>query len=254
MTWWQNLLLAFIEGLTEFLPISSTAHLKMASEIMGLSNIDNYIITIQFGAILAVVVLYRKEFFTFRNWSFYIKLLVGFIPVAIVGLLFNDLIEQTLEKPFVIGAIVLLGGIFLLFVDKIFKPGEKNIEDLNFKQAGIIGIFQCISIFLPGFSRAASGILGGLFVQLNRVAATEFSFFLAVPTISAAACYTLLKNYKNISSDQMYSIAWGNVLSFLIAIAAIKFFIALVKKSGFSAFGWYRIAIGSVFLLYLAFR
>lgn len=253
MSWLQNLILAVIEGITEYLPVSSTGHMMMAGEVMGLklSDIDTYLITVQFGAILAVVVLYYRKFFDFRSWQFYVKLIAGFIPAAVLGLLFDDFLESLLQTPVVVGVTLILIGIFLLKMEKLLPQGTKTVDTMTVKDALLIGVVQSIAM-IPGVSRSAASIAGALGCKLSRTAATEFSFFLAVPTLSAAGLYKLYKNWDTLSSHQLNDIAIGNVLSFITAIIAIKFFIELVKKQGFAWFGVYRIIVGILFLVWLA--
>lgn len=250
MTWLENLILGTVEGLTEFLPVSSTGHLMMVSELLGLSSdkVDTYIISIQFGAVLAIVWLYRERFF--KNLQFYYTLFVGFIPAAILGFLFDDFLENLLKMPFIVGITLILIGIVLLFAEKWFPQGKTTVKDLSYKQAFKIGLIQCIAM-VPGVSRSASTILGGLFCGMTKVAATEFSFFLAVPTLTAAGGYKILKNWDQLSQDQIGEIAVGNIIAFITAAIAVKFFIQLVQKKGFAWFGIYRILAGTAFLLYL---
>jgi undecaprenyl-diphosphatase len=252
MTLVENLILSVVEGLTEYLPVSSTGHLMMFQHWLGVndSNIDTYIISIQFGAILSVVFLYWKRFFQ-NNWlPFYSKLLVGFIPAAILGLLFDDVLESLLQTPIVVAFSLIIVGIFLVFMDKILKPGEKTVDTMSYVDAFIIGIIQSFAM-IPGTSRSASTIAGALGRKLSKTAATEFSFFLAIPTLSAAAAYKLLKNWDTLSASNLSDIAIGNVLSFITAFFAVKFFIQMVQKNGFHIFGYYRIIIGIVFLFTL---
>ena len=252
MTWSENLILAVVEGLTEYLPVSSTGHLMIFQNILKLSEKSTsvYLISIQFGAILAVLALYWRKFLT-PNWiQFYSKLIVAFIPAAVLGLLLDDFLEALLQTPVVVAVMLILVGIFLLRMDKILPEGEKSIEDLNYKEAFFIGLIQTIAM-IPGTSRSAASIAGGLGFKLSRKAATEFSFFLAVPTLSAAAGYSVLKNWDELSSGNLADIAIGNILSFITALLAIKFFISIIQKKGFTFFGYYRIVAGILFLLYL---
>jgi undecaprenyl-diphosphatase len=255
MTWLQNLILAIVEGITEYLPISSTGHLMMSGEILGLKlkDIDTYIITIQFGAILAVLVLYWKKFLNFRSWQFYAKLLLGFIPAAILGLLFDDILETLLQTPVIVGFTLIVIGIFLIFIDKVIPGGNKTVDTMSYKDAFIVGIVQSIAM-IPGVSRSAASIAGALGCKLSRIEATEFSFFLAIPTLTAAGGYKLMKNWDSLSTSQLSDIAIGNIISFITAIVAIRFFIGLVKKYGFAWFGWYRIVAGTAFLAFLWLR
>jgi len=252
MTWLENLILAVVEGITEYLPVSSTGHMMMAGEMLKLdtNEIDTYIISIQFGAILAVVALYYKRFFNFRDFSFYLKLLTGFMPAAILGFLFDDFLEQLLQTPAIVGVTLITVGLFLLFMEKWLPAGTKNTDTMGYSDAFKIGIVQSIAM-IPGVSRSAATIAGSLGCKLSKEAATEFSFFLAVPTLTAAGLYKLLKNWDALSTAQLQDIAVGNIISFFTAILAVRFFLNLVKNNGFKWFGWYRIAAGSLFLTYL---
>jgi undecaprenyl-diphosphatase len=252
MTWAENLILALIEGITEYLPVSSTGHLMMTGEIMKLdaAKIDTYIITIQFGAILAVIAAYPKRFFAFRDFNFYLKLFAGFIPAAVLGLMFDDFLETLLQTPAIVGFTLILIGIFLLFMEKLLPEGDKNVDQITYRDAFKIGLVQSFAM-VPGVSRSAASIAGALGCKLSRVAATEFSFFLAVPTLTAAGLYKLMKNWHNLSASQLQDIGFGNIFSFVTALIAIRFFIQLVKTKGFAWFGYYRIAAGVAFLLYL---
>lgn len=252
MTWLENLILSVIEGITEYLPVSSTGHMMMAGELLHLdpAKIDTYIISVQFGAILAVICLYYRRFLDFRNYRFYLKLMVGFLPAAILGLLFDDMLEQLLQTPAVVGVTLVVVGIFLLFMDRILPGGDKDTEQMSFKDALIVGTVQSIAM-IPGVSRSAASIAGALGCKLSKVAATEFSFFLAVPTLSAAGIYKLYKNWDVLSTSQVQDIALGNLFSFVTALLAIRFFIGLVKSRGFAWFGYYRIVAGLAFLGYL---
>ena len=253
----QSIILAIVEGITEFLPISSTGHMIIASSILGIAEnefVKSYTVIIQFGAILSVLVLYWKRFF--KSFDFYIKLFVAFIPAAIIGFLASDYIDMLLENVIVVACTLLLGGIFLLFVDKIFEKNETNGKtDANLKSAFVIGIFQIISM-IPGVSRSAATIIGGLTQKLTRKAAAEFSFFLAVPTMFAATCYKLLKIYQSeagFSAQNIQILAIGNIVAFIVAMLAIKFFINFLTKHGFKMFGWYRIAVGiAILAMYFA--
>ncbi len=249
----QALILAVIEGITEFLPISSTGHMIIGSSILGIAEnefVKHYTVIIQFGAILSVVVLYWKRFF--KSFEFYIKLFVAFIPAAIVGLLAGDYIDLLLENVIVVAVMLLLGGIFLLFVDKIFAKNESNPDvEPDTRSSFIIGIFQVIAM-IPGVSRSAATIIGGLTQKLTRKAAAEFSFFLAVPTMFAATCYKLLKIFQSdagFTAHDIKILAVGNVVAFIVAMLAIKFFIGFLTKHGFKLFGYYRIIVGLVILI-----
>lgn len=252
MTFIENLVLSVVEGLTEYLPVSSTGHLMMFKEWLKLEGdqLDTYMISIQFGAILSVVVLYWKRFFQ-PNWiTFYQKLLVGFIPAAVLGLAFDDFLEQLLQTPVIVGVMLISVGILLLVIDKILPEGTKEVEDISLKDALIIGTVQTFAM-VPGTSRSAATIMGALGRKLSKKAATEFSFFLAIPTLSAAAAYKVLKNWDQLSSENLNEIALGNLISFITAALAVKFFIGMVQKTGFKWFGVYRIIIGAIFLITL---
>jgi undecaprenyl-diphosphatase len=252
MTFLENLILSVVEGITEYLPVSSTGHLMMFSEWMKIEGeqLDTYIISIQFGAILSVVVLYWKRFFQPNWFSFYQKLAVGFIPAAVLGLAFDDFLEKLLQTPVIVGIMLIAVGILLLFIDKILPEGTKEVDDITLKDAFIIGSVQTFAM-IPGTSRSAATIMGALGRKLSKKAATEFSFFLAIPTLSAAAGYKLLKNWDALSAENVSDIALGNVISFITAALAVKFFIKIVQRSGFKWFGIYRIAIGAFFLITL---
>lgn len=254
----EAIVLAIIEGVTEFLPVSSTGHMIIGSSVMGIAQEDFtklFTVAIQFGAILSVVVLYWKQFF--KSFDFYIKLLVAFIPAAIFGKLFSDYIDALLENVIAVAVTLLLGGIVLLFIDKWFAKNENatNDTEINLPKAFKIGLFQCIAM-IPGVSRSAASIIGGLTQGLNRKIAAEFSFFLAVPTMFAATAYKLYKFYKEgggITSDEINILIIGNIAAFIVALIAIKSFISLLTKYGFKAFGYYRIVLGiALIILYFA--
>lgn len=257
MSLWEALVLAVIEGLSEFLPISSTGHMIIGSSLMGIASDDfvkNYTVIIQFGAILSVVVLYARRFL--KDFRFYLKLLLGFIPAGVFGFLLNDYVDAMLENIIVVAVSLVLGGVFLLFVDRIFAKNEtEGKEELSLKDSFFIGFFQVLAM-IPGVSRSAATITGGLARNLTRKTAAEFSFFLAVPTMFAATAYKLLKMYKaggGFTSEQVEILVAGNVVAFLVALLAIKFFIGVLTKYGFKFFGWYRIGLGLLIIaLYAA--
>lgn len=254
MTVFEAIILGIVEGITEFLPVSSTGHMIIASSMMGISAdqfTKNFTVMIQFGAILSVIVLYWKRFF--QSINFYLKLFAAFVPAAIFGFLFNEQIDALLENVIVVATTLLLGGIFLLFVDKIFNHTEKNESYyVSYPSAIKIGLFQVLAM-IPGVSRSAATIVGGLSQGLSRKTAAEFSFFLAVPTMFAATCYKLLKMYKTIEPGQINILIIGNIVAFIVAMIAIKSFIGFLSKHGFKAFGYYRIAVGLLILgLYFA--
>lgn len=253
MSWINALIISIVEGLTEFLPISSTGHMIITEKLLGLDAndpfIQAFIVNIQFGAILSVVAIYFKKFI--QSWDFYWKLLVAFLPAAFFGLLLNNYIEKLLGSVAVVATMLVLGGIILVFVDKWFLKNEQ-IEDqeITYKKALIIGFYQVIAM-IPGVSRSAATIIGGQTQKLNRKNAAEFSFFLAVPTMFAAAGYKLLENYKIIDNHNISLLIFGNIVSFLVALLAIKFFISFLTKNGFRLFGYYRIVVGLVILILL---
>ena len=251
----QAIILAIIEGITEFLPISSTGHMVLMSSFLGIED-DKFTklfeVCIQLGAILAVVVLYWKKFFNFSKWQFYVKLGLAVIPALIFGKLFDDLIDERLGNPVFIATVMLIGGIILLFVDDWFRnPIIHEESDINNISALKIGLYQCLAIMFPGLSRSAATIIGGMQQRLSRSLAAEFSFFLAVPTMTAATGYKLLKFVKeegSITSEQVKFLAIGNIVAFIVAVIAIKFFISILNKYGFKYFGIYRIILGIVIL------
>jgi len=251
----EAVVLAIVEGLTEFLPVSSTGHMVLASSAMGIANSDfvkMFTVAIQFGAILSVVVLYWKRFF--QSLDFYFKLGVAFIPAAVIGFLMNDYIDAMLENALVVAVTLLLGGIVLLFVDKWFAKTETaGATDVEYKNALVIGLFQVIAM-IPGVSRSAATIIGGLTQKLTRTAAAEFSFFLAVPTMFAATAYKMLKYHNQVgfNSSDVSILLIGNVVAFIVAIIAIKAFIGFLTKYGFKLFGWYRIIVGAAILVLYA--
>ncbi|WP_395625859.1 undecaprenyl-diphosphate phosphatase [Daejeonella sp.] len=255
MTIFQAIILAIIEGLTEFLPVSSTGHMIIGSSIMGIQSnefVKLFTVAIQLGAILSVIVLYFKHFF--QSVGFYFKLLVAFLPAVFFGLLLSDKIDQLMESPLGVAIALLIGGIILLFVDKWFNDGTiDNTNDITYGTALKIGLFQCISM-IPGTSRSAATIVGGMSQRLTRKAAAEFSFFLAVPTMFGATSKKLYDFYKDgyqISGDQINLLIIGNVVAFLVAMLAIRYFIAFLQTKGFRLFGWYRIIVGGIILILL---
>lgn len=253
MNYIQALILAIIEGLTEFLPVSSTGHMIIGSSVMGIASdpfVKLFTICIQLGAILSVVVLYFKRFF--KSINFYIKLVVAFIPAAIFGILLSDKIDAMLESPLTVGISLVVGGVILLFVDKWFNNPTINEEpEISYVTALKIGFFQCIAM-IPGVSRSGATIVGGMSQKLSRKVAAEFSFFLAVPTMFAATGKKLLDFYKEghaISTEQLQILAFGNIVAFIVALLAIKSFIDYLNRNGFKIFGWYRIIVGLVIIV-----
>lgn len=266
MTVLEALILALVEGLTEFLPVSSTAHLLFTEQLLGIPPSD-YVkmvtVSIQFGAILAVVVAYWKRFLINVSWSFYKVLAIAVVPALVLGKLFDDKIEAVFEKPLVIAAVLIVGGIFLLFIDRIFSK-QTHIQDreVSLRQGLTVGFWQCLAM-MPGVSRSAASIIGGLQQGLNRKTAAEFSFFLAVPTMAAVTLYSVfvkdwkvngeeMKGIDMVLSSQQNTLVFllGNVASFLVAFLAVKAFIGVLQKYGFKVWGYYRIVVGVLLLLY----
>lgn len=263
----QTIIIAIVEGLTEFLPVSSTGHMIIAQGLLGVEStpfVKAFTVIIQFGAILSVICLYWRRFFYPEAvltgtsywkamYDFYARLVVGVLPAVVLGLAFNDFIESNLGNVTLVAVMLIVGGVFMLFCDKLFGNGSEDTK-LTYRRAFIIGLIQCISM-IPGVSRSMSTIVGGMSQKLTRKAAAEFSFFLAVPTMFGATC---LETYKLISHGDGSLLATGNnlemlivgsVVAFIVAILAIKFFINYVTKYGFAAFGWYRIVVGIIILI-----
>lgn len=255
MSFLQAFILAIIEGLTEFLPVSSTGHMIIGTALMNMEPtpfVKLFTIVIQLGTILSVLVLYFKRFF--KSLDFYYKLVVAAIPASILGLLLNDFIDSLLESPLMVAVMLVIGGVILLFVDKWFnKPTIENSDEITYKQSFIIGIYQCLAL-IPGTSRSASTIVGAMTQSLTRKAAAEFSFFLAIPMMLGASLvklYKFLKEGHTFSGDEINLLIVGNVVGFIVAIIAIKTFINILTKHGFKAFGWYRIIVGLIIIALL---
>lgn len=263
----QTIIIAIVEGLTEFLPVSSTGHMIIAQSLLGVDStpfVKAFTVIIQFGAILSVICLYWKRFFypgTVESgksywqamFDFYARLVVGVLPAVVLGLAFNDAIEENLGNVQLVAWMLIIGGVFMLFCDCIFNHSSEDTP-LTYKRAFVIGLVQCISM-IPGVSRSMATIVGGMSQKLTRKAAAEFSFFLAVPTMFGATC---LETYKMISSGEgnilmegnnLQTLILGSVVAFVVAIFAIKFFINYVTKYGFAAFGWYRIVVGVIIIV-----
>ena len=256
MNYLQAIVLAVVEGLTEFLPVSSTGHMIITTGIMGMPVTDFvklFTVCIQLGAIAAVVVMYFKRFF--QSVNFYLKLFVAFIPAAIAGVLLGDVIDNLLESPLGVGIALFIGGIIFLFIDKWFTEEKiHSTDEVSYIQALKIGLFQCIAL-IPGVSRSGATIVGGLSQKLTRKTAAEFSFFLAVPTMFAATGKKLYDFYKHSglpSGDEIKLLALGNIVAFIVALLAIRFFINFLTKHGFKLFGWYRIIAGGIIILLFA--
>lgn len=258
----QAIIIAIVEGITEFLPISSTAHMKFTNPLIGVSNTDFvelFEVVIQLAAIASVVILYWKKFFDFKRINFYLKLIIAVIPALIIGALFKKHIDAALENLYFIASVMIGGGIFLIFIDKFFKtPSVTEEESITKKQSFVIGCFQTLSIMLPGLSRSAATIIGGMSQKLTRSLAAEFSFLLAVPTMFAASVKSFYDVYKKspdiINVDNMKILGIGSLVSFIVALIAIRFFIGYLQKHGFKLFGYYRIIIGAAMLLLLVLK
>ena len=281
----QTIIIAIVEGLTEFLPVSSTGHMIIAQNVLGVQStefVKAFTVVIQLGAILSVIVLYWERFFKINpgkvcdseemkgmsfgkkaltvlkkilyKYDFYWKLLVAFVPAAVIGLIFIDQINSLLEDVLVVAIMLVLGGILMLFVDQIFKKVDEN-QKITEKKAFLIGLAQCVAM-IPGVSRSMATIVGGMSQRLTRKTAAEFSFFLAVPTMFAATAYKLLElalepNGLHIIKENILVLLLGNGVAFVVAMLAIKFFIGFITKYGFRAFGWYRIIVGGVIIVLL---
>jgi undecaprenyl-diphosphatase len=253
----QSIIIAIIEGITEFLPISSTAHMKFANPFLGIESspfVDLFEIVIQLAAIASVVVIYRKRFFDFKHYNFYIKLIIAVIPALIFGAALKKHIDAALGNLWVIAIVMVAGGVLLLFIDKFFEKAEaakteqSDQEDVTYKKSFIIGCFQVLSILFPGLSRSAATIIGGMSQQLNKKTALEFSFFLAVPTMLAASAKSTLDVYKTnpevFGQENLITLLIGAIVAFVVALLSVQFFMRIVEKRGFAPFGWYRIILG----------
>lgn len=268
----QSVVIAIVEGLTEFLPVSSTGHMIITQEILGVESttfVKAFTFIIQFGAILSVVCLYWKRFFRLKEvpagkkgleaflirYDFYWKLFLAFLPAAVFGLLLSDFIDAMLENVAVVAVMLVLGGVLMLFVDKWFAKNEGRVTPMTERRSIMVGLYQCISM-IPGVSRSMATIVGGMQQGLSRKDAAEFSFFLAVPTMLAASVYKMWSLVSEPESMQQLSDNWvvlvvGMVVAFVVAMAAIKLFISYVTKYGFKAFGWYRIIVGGAIIVML---
>ena len=255
MSYFDSIILAIIEGITEFLPISSTGHMIMGQTLLKIDGdfVKTFEISIQLGAIMAIVLLYAQSFL--QSFTIYLKLGVAFIPTGIVGFLAYKTIKMYLFNPYVVGVALVIGGIVLVLIDKKVVAKESktlDLESISYKNSFFIGLIQCISM-IPGVSRAAATIIGGVFNGLDKKQAMEFSFLLAVPTMFAATGYDLIKTPIHFNSNEYVLLGIGLVIAFITAWAAVKVFIKLVENYGFKYFGYYRIAIGLLFLLFIRF-
>lgn len=260
MTVSEAIIIAIVEGITEFIPISSTGHMIITGKLLNTAQDDfakMFTVAIQLGAILAVVVLYFKKFFMpqhgwAKQWSFYLKLIVGVIPALLLGYLFAEKIDSMLESATTVAISLLAGGVVLIFIDRFFRHGTcDDATQTSYKQSFLIGLFQCLAM-IPGVSRSAASIIGGMQQKLTRNAAAEFSFFLAVPTMFAATGYKLLEHYQDkggFTGEEIKLLTIGNLVAFVIAMLAIRFFITFLKKYGFRFWGFYRIIVGIALLV-----
>jgi undecaprenyl-diphosphatase len=250
MSWLEALIIAIVEGITEFLPISSTGHMIITKEILQMQDsefINLFIVNIQFGAILSVVVVYWKRIF--KSLGFYYKLFVAVLPAGILGLLVGEYIDEMFESPLIVACSLVLGGLVLLFVDKWFTKVDED-QEITYSKAFKIGLFQVIAM-IPGISRSAATIIGGMVEKLSRKNAAEFSFFLAVPTMFGASAYKLYQGYDSLNSSNIGILLFGNAVAFVVALIAIRSFIRFLTKNGFRIFGWYRIVVGLIILVLL---
>lgn len=256
MNWIEAIILAIVEGLTEFLPVSSTGHMIITGSLLGIDSSSEFVkayqVIIQFGAILSVLVLYWKRFL--QSVSFYTKLLIAVIPALVLGFLFSDYIDALLENVMVVAVMLVLGGILMLFVDKWFSKPSPD-QAVTYKKGFLIGLAQCVAM-IPGVSRSMASIVGGMAQKLNRKTAAEFSFFLAVPTMAAASGYKMLSFFSSpegieLLKDNLSTLIIGNIVAFIVAMIAIKGFISFLTKYGFKAFGYYRILIGTTIIILL---
>ena len=251
----QSIIIGIVEGITEFIPISSTGHMIIAEKLLGIKEDEftkMFTVAIQLGAILAVVVLYWKKFFDFKNLNFYFKLIIGVLPAIILGLFLADKIDEMMGSTLVVVFAILFGGIVLIFIDRFFNhPTIHSEKQVTYGKSFTIGIWQCLAM-IPGMSRSAASIIGGMQQKLTRSAAAEFSFFLAVPTMFAATGYKLFKHYTHgggFSGEEIKLLLIGNIVAFVVALLAIKFFIEFLKKHGFRVWGIYRVAVGLILLI-----
>lgn len=269
----ETIIIAIVEGITEFLPVSSTGHMILTAKFLNVPLDKNFTklftVSIQLGAILSVLVLYWKKFITpLLNWkkglNYYLKLMIGVVPALVLGYLFDEKIESLLESPLTVSCSLFAGGFILLYIDRLFRNHHiVEEEQISYKNSVFIGLWQCVAM-IPGISRSAASIIGGMQQRLSRSLAAEFSFFLAVPTMAAATGYSLflktwkegtseMKGYELIRSSTLNTQAFliGNIVAFIVALLAIKFFIHFLQKHGFRLFGWYRIAMGAILLILL---
>jgi undecaprenyl-diphosphatase len=259
MNIFQTIVIAIIEGITEFLPISSTAHMKFANPILGVDPKEDFVklfeIVIQLAAIASVVVVYYKKFFDFKHYSFYLKLIIALVPAIIFGTLLKKYIDMVEDNKMLIAIVMVAGGLILLFIDQLFVTNEKAPQEMTYQQSFIVGCFQVLSILFPGLSRSAATIVGGMSQKLTKKNAAEFSFFLAVPTMLAASAKKTIDVYKEspqvFSHDNLFLLIIGSIVAFVIALLSVKFLISFIQKRGFALFGWYRIVLGLIIIALL---
>jgi undecaprenyl-diphosphatase len=257
MTVLQAIIIAVVEGITEFLPVSSTAHMRFANPVVGVEPnafVDMFEIVIQLAAILSVVTIYRKKFFDFTKMRFYYKLVVAVVPALIAGYFLKHYIDAALNNLLFIAIVMIAGGFVLLVVDRFFREGSvTHEEEISYPKAFTIGCFQVLSILFPGLSRSAATIIGGMSQKLTRSVAAEFSFFLAVPTMFAASAKSFMDVYKDhrdvLMGQNFLTLAIGGVVAYVVAMIAVKAFIGYLQQNGFKMFGWYRVVFGSIVLL-----
>lgn len=255
MSTWHAILLSIVEGFTEYLPISSTGHIILTSAFLGIESdtfVKNFTVIVQFGAIMSVLIVYWRRFL--QSFDFYKKLIVGFLPAAVIGLLVKNHIDAVLGNVEVVAWALIIGGIVLVFIDRYVEKKAQSqapVQDVSFRHSMVIGLIQCFA-FIPGVSRSGASIVGGLLLGVDRKTAAEFSFFLAVPTLAGATLLKLIKIAPTITPDQIQILILGNIVSLVVGWLSIKAFITYLTKFGFKHFGWYRIGLG-LFLLILIY-
>ena len=259
------ILLGIVEGLTEFIPVSSTGHLVLAAELLGFESeaAGTFEIVIQLGAILAVIVLYWRRFFDVgmgltrgdrEALLFTRNVFLGFLPSMVIGFIVYDYVKAMLESPMIVAVALILGGFAILAIERLVKrPRFESVEAMSWKAALGVGSIQCLSM-IPGVSRSGATIIGALSLGVERRTAAEYSFFLAVPTMLAASSYDLLRSGSELGEGAWGTIALGFVVSFIVALVVIKWFIAIVSRIGFAPFAWYRIVVGTLALIWLLAR
>ena len=264
-SFFKAMIMGLIEGITEFIPVSSTAHLLIASYLINFNSIKNQLfeIVIQFGAILAITIVYRHKIFDIiknnrsnsTNKKFLLNIIIAFLPAILFGALFHKFIKLYFFNPLVIALSMLIGGFTILIVEKFYQKNisqNKEMKEINIKSSLLIGLFQCLAM-IPGVSRSGATIIGAMFLGVSRAKATEFSFFLAIPTIFSASIFDLYKNYQDLTLENIELIIFGSVIAFLSSLIVIKWLISFVAKNNFLIFATYRIIIGALILLIISF-